>query len=130
MCASAGPGEAVVWVIDDDLSVRRALRRLISSAGFAVETFASGREFLETVPHDGRGCLVLDIHLESMSGFEVKERLLAGGVTIPIIFMTAHDDEATRERARRAGAAYLRKPFAKRALMDAIRQAIGPEPVA
>jgi FixJ family two-component response regulator len=83
MCASAGPGEAVVWVIDDDLSVRQALRRLISSVGFAVETFASAREFLETVPHDRRGCLVLDIHLEGMSGFEVKERLVAGGVPHP-----------------------------------------------
>jgi CheY-like chemotaxis protein len=130
MCASVGPAEVVVWVIDDDWSVRRALRRLILSAGFAVETFASGREFLEAAPYDVRGCLVLDIHLEGMSGFEVKEHLVAGGAPIPIIFITAHDDEATRERARRAGAAaYLPKPFAKRALLDAIRRAIGPEPV-
>jgi FixJ family two-component response regulator len=130
MNAGAGPGAAVVWVIDDDLSVRRALRRLISSAGFAVETFASGREFLEAAPHDRRGCLVLDIHLEGMSGFDVKECLRAGGVPIPVIFITAHDDEATRERAHRAGAmAYLPKPFAKRALLDAIRRAIGTAPV-
>jgi CheY-like chemotaxis protein len=128
MCASAGPAEALVWVIDDDLSVRRALRRLISSAGFAVETFASSREFLEAAPHDRRG-LVLDIHLEGMSGFEVKDCLVAGGVPIPIIFMTGHD-EATRDRVRRAGAAaYLRKPFAKRALVEAIRRALEPEPV-
>jgi len=68
------------------------------------------------------------MHLKRMSGFEVKERLVAGGIPIPIIFMTAH--EATRERARRAGAAaYLRTPFAKRAPMDAIRRTIGPERV-
>jgi FixJ family two-component response regulator len=122
---SAGPLDAVVWVIDDDQSVRRALRRSISSAGFVVETFASVVEFLDAQPDRRRGCLLLDIHLGGMSGFDVQDCLAASGATIPIIFMTAHDDEATRERVRAAGGvAYLRKPFAKRVLLDAIRQAI------
>ena len=115
----------MVWVVDDDLSVRRALRRLIAAGGFAVETFASGREFLEAVPHDRPGCLVLDIYLEGMSGFEVKECLTASGHPVPVIFITAHDDEATRDRARRVGAAaYLRKPFGKHVLLDAIQRAL------
>lgn len=119
-----------MWVVDDDVSVRRALRRLIASAGLSVETFASAREFLDTEPHRRRGCVVLDIHLEGMSGFEVGEQLAAAGGAVPVIFMTAHDDEATQERARAAGAvAYLRKPFTKQALLEAIDRAIGTERV-
>ncbi len=115
----------LVSVVDDDLSVRRALRRLIASAGFSVETFASGREFLESDPFGRSDCLVLDIHLGGLSGFDVQERLAAAGVRVPIIFITAHDDEATRQRAESTGAvAYLTKPFDERALLDAIEGAI------
>jgi FixJ family two-component response regulator len=116
----------LVSIVDDDFSVRRALRRLIASAGFSVETFASGREFLESVLIGRSQCIVLDIHLGGLSGFDVQERLKALGVQAPVIFITAHDDEATHARAGGSGAAgYLRKPFEERALLDAIERAIG-----
>jgi FixJ family two-component response regulator len=115
----------LISIVDDDLSVRRALRRLVQGAGYPVETFASALEFLDSFPSGRTACLVLDIHLAGMSGFDVHARLAAAGAAIPTIFITAHDDAPTRERARHAGvAAYLPKPFAKRALLDAIRGAI------
>jgi FixJ family two-component response regulator len=115
----------LISVVDDDLSVRRALRRLLASAGFAVETFASGFEFLESEPQTRTSCVVLDVHLGEPSGFDVYERLVATGIPVPTIFITAFDDEDTRNRARRTEAiAYLRKPFDERALLDAIAQAI------
>jgi len=118
----------LISIVDDDLSVRRALRRLVQSAGYIVETFASACEFLASMPSDRTACLVLDIHLGGMSGFELQRRLAADRAAIPIIFITAHDDTATRERVRQSGgAAYLRKPFDKRALLDAIGRAVGIE---
>ena len=117
----------MISIVDDDRSVRRALRRLIGSAGYLVETFASAPEFLRSAPSTRTACLVLDIYLEGMNGFELQEQLVADRVTIPIIFMTAHDDAATRERIRRSGAAgYLGKPFDGQALLDAIHRIAGP----
>ena len=117
----------MISVVDDDRSVRRALRRLIQSAGYLVETFASGPEFLRSTPSPRTACLVLDIYLEGMTGFELQEQLAANRVAIPIIFMTAHDDAATRERIRRSGAAgYLGKPFDGQTLLDAIHRVAGP----
>jgi FixJ family two-component response regulator len=117
----------MISIVDDDLSVRRALRRLVLSAGYLVETFASAREFLSATPPARPACLVLDIYLDGMNGFELQEQLAADRVAIPIIFMTAHDDAATRERIRRSGAAgYLGKPFDGQALLDAIRRVAGP----
>ena len=118
----------LISVVDDDLPVRRALRRLIQAAGYTVETFASAREFLEASPLGRTSCLVLDIHLDGMSGFELAEQLAADRAAIPIIFITAHDDTPTRTRATRAGvAAYLPKPFDERVLLDAIRSALGAD---
>ena len=117
----------MISIVDDDLSVRRALRRLVQSAGYLVETFASAPEFLRSTPSARTACLVLDIYLEGMTGFELQEQLVADDVAIPIIFMTAHDDAATRDRIRRSGAAgYLGKPFDGQALLDAIRRVAGP----
>src|SRR5437867_1172213 len=119
----------LISIVDDDLSVRRALRRLVQGAGYSVETFASAPEFLDSCPSGRTACLVLDIHLDGTSGFDVHARLAAAGAAIPTIFITAHDDAPTRERARQAGvAAYLPKPFAKRALLGAIRSAIDGGP--
>ena len=116
----------LISIVDDDLSVRRALRRLVRSAGYAVETFASAHEFLDSLPSGRTACLVLDIHLEGMSGFELQERMAADPVPIPVIFITAQDDAATRERARQTTAsAYLRKPFDEQVLLAAIGTAIG-----
>ncbi len=115
----------VISIVDDDVSIRRALRRLVQSGGYAAETFASGPEFFDSRPMGRTACLVLDIHLDGMSGFELQARLAADRADIPIIFITAHDDDATRERVRQSGAtAYLRKPFDKHALLDAIRRAL------
>jgi FixJ family two-component response regulator len=117
----------VISIVDDDFSVRRALRRLVQSAGYPVETFASAREFLSSTPSARTACLVLDIYLEGMNGFELQEQLAADRLAIPIIFITAHDDAATRERIRRSGAAgFLGKPFDGQALLDTIRRVAGP----
>ena len=114
-----------IAVIDDDASVRRALQRLLRSAGFAVETFATAREFLDAGYSTRTACLVLDIHLPGMSGFELLEHLAVSGAQIPAVFITAHDNATTDERASQAGVgAYLRKPFDQDELIEAICRAI------
>jgi FixJ family two-component response regulator len=121
-----GAGSSVVCVIDDDASLLRAVQRLLGAGGFTVETFPSAECFLESRHRTTAGCLVLDVHLGGMNGFELQERLASDGTLIPLIFITAHDDFATRERARRAGAvAYLRKPFDDDALIAAVNRALG-----
>ena len=111
----------VIAIVDDDASVRRSLHRLVQTAGYPVETFASGREFLEWLPRGRAACLVLDVHMDELSGFDLQERL-----TVPIIFITAHDDVTTRERIEKSGASgHLRKPFDEQAMLDAIRRAVG-----
>jgi FixJ family two-component response regulator len=116
----------MVCVVVDDDSLLRALRRLLDAAGFRVETFSSAEQFLES-EHRGRAdCLVLDVHLGGLSGLDLQERLRTSGVSMPIVTITAHDEQSTRERARRAGAIeYLRKPFDDDSLIDAIHKAIG-----
>src|SRR5258705_12841501 len=97
---------------DGDVSVARALRRLIGSAGYLVETFASAREFLGSTPSTRTECMVLDICLDGMNGFELQEQMKADRLAIPIIFKTAHDAIRPRERIRRSETAgYLAKPF-------------------
>jgi FixJ family two-component response regulator len=113
----------LVCVVDDDASLLRALRRLLRAAGFRVDTFTSAEDFLETAPAAPL-CLILDVRLGGMSGFELYQQLSASGAAPPVIFITAHDDAYTQERARRAGAIqYLRKPFDDAALIGAIRRA-------
>jgi FixJ family two-component response regulator len=121
----------LIAIVDDDRSVRRALRRLIQSASFTVETFASAEDFLSAASLLLTACLVLDIHLNGgMSGFELQARLTADRVVIPIIFISAHNDVLTRERVKRSGAAaYLWKPFDDELLLDAIRGAVGGTPI-
>jgi FixJ family two-component response regulator len=113
----------MIGVVEDDPSFRRALGRLLSAAGFSVATFASAEEFLASDPGGATACLVLDVHLGGMSGFDLQQRLATAGVPIPAIFITAHDDPVTRERAR-SGVAYLQKPFREDALIGAIQQAL------
>ena len=114
----------LVSIVDDDPSLLRAVSRLLRATGFAVETFRSAEEFLETEHPQRPRCLVLDVHLAGISGFELQDQLMASGAPLPVIFITAHDDAATQERARRAGAAeYFRKPFDDAALIAAIRRA-------
>jgi FixJ family two-component response regulator len=120
------PAPPLISVVDDDLSVRRALRRSLHAAGYTVETFASAREFLDAAALDRTRCLVLDVHLNGMSGLELAEQLATARNAVPIILITAHDDAPTRERASQAGAtAYLSKPFDDHTLLDAIRKTLG-----
>jgi FixJ family two-component response regulator len=117
--------QPMISIVDDDLSVRRALSRLVRLAGYAVESFASASEFLESAPRGRTACLVLDIQLDNdgMSGFDLQERLVADGVTFPTIFITAHGDGRTRERVKQSGVAgFLSKPFGDQALLDLLRQ--------
>jgi FixJ family two-component response regulator len=117
----------LISIVDDDHSIRRALRRLVQFAGFPAETFASAEAFLSSASRALTACLVLDIHLNGgMSGFALQARLTADRVVIPIIFITAHDDVSLRERAEVSGAAaYLCKPFDDELLLDAIRGVVG-----
>jgi FixJ family two-component response regulator len=110
----------VIAIVDDDMSVRRSLHRLLRAAGYPVEMFASAREFLEWLPDHRAACLVLDVHMHEMSGFDLQERL-----AVPIIFITAHDDAPTRDRIEKSGVAgHLWKPFDEQAILAAIRQAV------
>jgi FixJ family two-component response regulator len=114
-----------VGIVDDDAALRRALQRLVGAAGFRPEAFDSAEAFLAWDRRADCRCLVLDVHLGGLSGFELHEHLVAQGAAPPVIFITGHDDAATQARARAAGAvAYLRKPFDDHLLIDAIRQAM------
>jgi FixJ family two-component response regulator len=114
-----------VAVVDDDESVRRALERLLKVDGLHAQSFPSAQAFLACPEGEDFGCLVLDIHLGGMSGLDLLERLSAEGRHLPVIIITAHDDQQSRDRACAAGAAaYFRKPVDARQLLSAIRTAM------
>ncbi|MGO4809898.1 response regulator transcription factor [Cupriavidus sp. 2MCAB6] len=117
-----------VAVVDDDESVRRAIKRLLRSIGLSSETFKTGDEFLDmfdSIPSYRPGCVVLDVQMSGLNGLEVQRRLTGSG--IPVIFITAHDEAGVREQALAAGAAaYLRKPFNDEIFIKAVRTAIDP----
>jgi FixJ family two-component response regulator len=111
----------LVYVVDDDPSVRKALERLLRSAGHEVKTFASALEFLDFSHPDAPGCLVLDIKMPKLSGLELQDRLADKGITFPIIFITGHGTVPASVRALKAGAMdFLQKPFKDRELLDAV----------
>ena len=115
----------VVCIVDDDASLRRSLRNLLRSAGLRVETFESAEVFLESGPQDKTGCLVLDLRMPGMGGLALLRRLVASGSRIPVIILTAHGDEETRQRSLQAGAmAFLEKPVQGTALLEAVRSAL------
>jgi len=117
--------EPIVFIVDDDLSVRRSTERLIRAAGLKVQTFTSAREFLKMQPPDGPSCLVLDVQMPGLSGMDLQRELAQSRIHIPIIFITAHGDIPMTVRAMKAGAVeFLTKPFPSRALLNAIRAAI------
>jgi FixJ family two-component response regulator len=119
------PDRSLVYVVDDDASVRDALDSLIRSIGLRVETFCSGREFLRRVRHEGPACLVLDVRLPDRNGLDLQRDLVAGGCTLPIIFITGHGDIPMSVRAMKAGAIeFLTKPFRDQDLLDAIHAAL------
>lgn len=114
-----------VFVVDDDPSVREALASLLGSASIRVEVFASGREFLRAPRVEGPSCLVLDVSMPDLGGLDLQRELAGTGQQIPIIFITAHGDIPMAVQAMKAGAIeFLSKPFAEKALFDAIRSAI------
>jgi FixJ family two-component response regulator len=116
--------EKIIAVIDDEPSVLRSLRRLLTSHHFKTEVFSSGEAFLARPEADDVACIVVDIHLGGMSGIEVRRRLAARGSTVPVIFMTALDSSAVRREAIEAGcAAFLPKPLSGHELVGAIQQA-------
>jgi FixJ family two-component response regulator len=120
------PSNARVSVVDDDVSVREAIKGLLRSAGFHAEVFASAEEILNSGRLAGTACLVLDVRMPGMSGIELQDRLIASGQAVPIIFITAHADEDERARVLERGAVgCLLKPFSADALLDAIVSAIG-----
>jgi FixJ family two-component response regulator len=117
--------DAIVFVVDDDPSVRSALKRLIKSVGLKVTTFTSAQEFLDHDHSDIPSCLVLDIRMPGLSGLELQDQMAAAGLNMPIIFITGHGNIPTSVRAMKAGAVdFLEKPFDDQALLDAIHQAI------
>jgi FixJ family two-component response regulator len=117
--------KAIVFVVDDDVSMREALESLIRSAGFRVETFASAQDFWARGRADVPACLVLDVRLPGLSGLDLQKRIVEANREIPIVFITGHGDVPTSVRAMKAGAVeFLIKPFSDRDLLDAIQQAI------
>jgi FixJ family two-component response regulator len=117
--------EPIVFVVDDDRSIRASTERLVRSIGYAVQTFASAGEFLAAPRPQGPACLVLDVRLPGLSGLELQRELIQSGMQIPIIFMTGHGDIPMTVRAMKAGAVeFLTKPFRPRDLLAAIRAAI------
>jgi FixJ family two-component response regulator len=119
-----GPMRRSICVVDDDESVRKALGRLLRSLRMDAETFATAEAYLQRAAPLPPDCLILDVHLPGLSGLELQKRLTAGGCDIPVVFITAFEDDTAREQALRAGAlAFLQKPFEEQLLLDAVNQA-------
>ena len=125
--AALGNSKPLIAIVDDDKSVCRALARLLRSLAMNPEAFASGQEFLdslEAMPTFKPDCLILDLQMPGMNGLAVQERLVQSGSTIPVIFVTAHDEVGAREKALSAGAvAFLRKPFNDELLIKTLHEA-------
>jgi len=119
--------ESLVCIVDDDDSIRRALQRLVESLGLRVRTFASPDDLLSEYPVLSPDCLLLDVQLPGMNGFELYDLYLEGGLEPPVIFITGEPRPDTRARAERANAvACLEKPFDEASLLHALRAALGP----
>jgi FixJ family two-component response regulator len=117
--------QSIVMIVDDDDSIRKAVRRLMKSFGFAIETFASAEQFLDSDRLEKTSCLILDVHMPGMNGLELQERIAASSHGIPIIFITAFNDGRARAQALKAGAVgYLIKPFADEELLNCIHTAL------
>jgi FixJ family two-component response regulator len=116
----------LVYVIDDDESMRRAFQLLFRSADFDVQAFRSGKEFLESADLSGNSCIILDMRMPGMTGLELQKELASRKIRIPVIGVSAYDDAQTRDLARELGAvAFYRKPVDDQALIDAILWAMG-----
>ncbi len=116
----------VIAIVDEDASVRKALTRLLKAAGVDATGFASAWEFLQGGLATPPDCLILEIHLGEMTGFELYETLVKEGQAIPVVFVTAREDVEMRERARQLGV-YLQKPFGQHGVLGAIYHALKQE---
>ena len=115
----------VVFIVDDDASVRRSIQDLLSSVALRSEAFATPQEFLASKRADRPGCLVLDVRLPGMSGLDFQRALAEAGVSLPVIFITGHGDVPMSVQAMKSGAVeFLMKPFRTQELLDAIQQAL------
>ena len=113
-----------ISIVDDDASIREALKSLMRSVRFGVDAYGSAEEFLASERVNDTACLILDVYLPGMNGFELQNHLKAEGSTIPIVFITAHSDEASRQRALKGGAIdFLSKPVRRDVLLKAIQSA-------
>jgi len=119
-----GLSNLVAYLVDDDPSIRRALTRLLKSFGVETVTFASAEAFLHAGPWVPEACLILDVQMPGMKGWDLLEHLRAARITLPVIIITAYNDVQMHDRAMQAGiVAYLQKPFDDQALLGALRQA-------
>jgi FixJ family two-component response regulator len=111
----------IIAIVDDDASVRRSLLRVVESAGYKAEIFPSAREFIAWLSQGKAACLVLDVHMDELSGFDLHDRL-----KVPIVFIAGHDDAAMLDRIEKSCAAgYLREPFDRMTVLDTIQRAVG-----
>jgi len=118
----------LVAVVDDEESVRKALRRLLRSAGMQVEAFSSGQEFLNSLVNHQPDCLLLDLHMPGLTGLDVQRRLTEAQTVLPTIIITGHDQPGVANEALAAGASsYLTKPTDERVLLDAINHAVSSD---
>jgi len=118
----------VVYIVDDDPSIRRAMKRLIRSTGMDVQVFSSAQEFLDYKYQKQNSCMIVDIRLEGKSGLELQKDLRATGSDLPMIFITGYDTQETRNQAKKSGAAgYFRKPIDDQALLDSIQWALAKQ---
>ena len=118
--------DPVVFIVDDDASVRRSIEDLLSSIGLRSQSFATPQEFLDSTRADCPSCLVLDVRLPGISGLDFQRELADAGVSLPIIFITGHGDVPMSVQAMKSGAIeFLMKPFRTQELLDAIQQALG-----
>jgi FixJ family two-component response regulator len=119
-----------VYIVDDDESVCRSLKLLLSTFGFEVSTFLSAEEYFSKVPNSDPGCLVMDIHMPGLNGWEALKRSIALGVERPVIMISANKTSGNNERALNSGAVgYLLKPFTDQALVDLIQGALAKKTV-
>ena len=119
----------LVSIVDDDESLRRSVKNLLTSVGFQVETFASAEAFLQSDHRADTRCVVLDLRMPGMSGLDLLMHLAATGSPIPVVILTAHSDDEARRRMLQAGAvAFLGKPFHGEALLGAVRRALAENP--
>lgn len=112
-----------IFILDDDESVLRSLKILMVSYGFAVATFTSAEEFFMAVPNSVEGCLILDIHMPGLNGWDTQQRLAAAGYNLPVIVISADKDDSFQEKALKAGAVgFLQKPFEDHYLLHMVNQ--------